>query len=400
MKVLIMGAGGQGGPCASILARDKEVTEIVVADINVEAAEKVKQRVNSPKIKVMQVDAASPNEVAKAAEGMDVIIDVVLPFLAPNVMRGALEAGAHYVNTAFDTPFWNQLVNGEPLEMHEEFKEAGLTALLGCGMSPGFLNVLVRYYADKLDTIKSIKLRLGKKNISLGKYADITAPWNPGWSPKQALIDCATKPHVFRNGKYEQLEPYAEIEEWQFPEPIGKLLVSHHSHEEPYSLPRTLGKGLEYCDFKYYVSYQPAALVSMGLASQEEIDINGTKIKPIDVVTALIPKPGNAFLEEDVEKLDILDKTSFVSMMIEMTGTKNNAPVTYRIHCPKMTAPGRKLYELFGTSFINVALPAVIGAKMVIEGAEKGVIFPEQLDPNKFLALFKASGIPYQWEEL
>jgi len=33
MKVLVLGAGGQGGPCASILARDKEITEIVLADM-------------------------------------------------------------------------------------------------------------------------------------------------------------------------------------------------------------------------------------------------------------------------------------------------------------------------------------------------------------------------------
>jgi len=33
-KVLIVGAGAQGGPCASILARDKDVSEIVLSDID------------------------------------------------------------------------------------------------------------------------------------------------------------------------------------------------------------------------------------------------------------------------------------------------------------------------------------------------------------------------------
>ena len=38
MKFLVVGAGGQGAPCASILSKDPEVSEIVLADINLELA--------------------------------------------------------------------------------------------------------------------------------------------------------------------------------------------------------------------------------------------------------------------------------------------------------------------------------------------------------------------------
>lgn len=33
-KLLVIGAGGQGGPCASILARDEQISEIRLGDIN------------------------------------------------------------------------------------------------------------------------------------------------------------------------------------------------------------------------------------------------------------------------------------------------------------------------------------------------------------------------------
>lgn len=397
MKILVVGAGGQGGPCTSILARDHNITEIRLADINLEIAEKVKEKVGSSKIKTFQVNATDVDNVVEIAKGVDVVIDLVMPWMATYVMEGALKVKANYVNTAYDTPFWDQLSKGKSLSLDKEFKESGLTALLGCGMAPGFLNVLVKLYCNKLDKVKSVKLRLGKKKTGGGKYDDITTPWNPGWAPSQALIDCAMNPHVFRNGKYEQVGPYSEIEEWEFPEPIGKLLVSHHSHEEPYSLPLNIGKGLEYCDFKYYVSYQPAALVSLGLTSDREIDVKGAKVKPLDVVTSVLPKAANAFLDEDPEKLDFADNHSFVSMAIEIIGEKQGEKITHHIHCPKMTAPGKKLYELFGTSLVNVALPAVIGAKMTVEGTDKGVIFAEQLEPERFIELFKATGNPYRW---
>lgn len=399
MKVLIVGAGGQGGPCASILARDCEVEEIRLVDIDESIAIKVAEKVNSKKICTGRVNATDSDEVAKAALGVDVVIDLVMPWMASYVMKGALKAGAHYVNTAFDTPFWDEFASGKPLTLHKEFQEAGLTALLGCGMAPGFVNVVARSYCDKLDQVESIKIRLGKKTIGGGPYDDIIKPWNPGWAPIQALIDCAAEPYCFRDGKYEKVEPYSEIEEWEFSGPVGKLLVSHHSHEEPYSVPTTLGKekGLKYCDFKYYVAYHPAALVSLGLASDKEIEVKGVKVKPLDVVAAVLPKPGNAFFTEDPEKFEYLDTHAFVQMDIEIKGKKDGKDLAYLVRLPKMTAPGKAIYDLFGTSLVNVALPAVVGAKQILEGAHKGVIFAEQLDPDRFLEIMMDTGYPYKW---
>ncbi len=400
MKVFVLGAGGQGGPCTAILARDQEVEQVILADIDLQAAELVKQKVGSGKVKTAPVDAANVGAIVAAGCGCDVIIDLSMPWLAPKVIEAAHQLKIHYVNTAYDKPFWDQLVNGAPLLMDRELKEAGLTALLGCGMAPGFLNVLTRYYTDQLDTVNAIKLRLGKKKTDLGPYEEMISPWNPGWAPVQALIDCAEKPYVYRNGRFEEVEPYSEIEEWSFPEPVGKLPVSHHSHEEVYSMPRTIGKGLKYCDFKYFIQPQPAALVSNGFASREEIDIKGQRVRPLDLVAALLPKPGSAFLEETVEQLKVKDKTFFTSLMIYIDGEINGSRKEFRINCPNFNSPGPQLLELFGTSLVNVALPAIIGAKMVIEGAPKGIVFAEEIDVVKFLDYFKATGIPYRWEEL
>lgn len=43
-RLLIVGAGGQGAPCASILIRDKDVSEIVLSDINLDLVNKVKNK--------------------------------------------------------------------------------------------------------------------------------------------------------------------------------------------------------------------------------------------------------------------------------------------------------------------------------------------------------------------
>lgn len=397
MKILIVGAGGQGGPCASILSRDQSVDEIKLVDIDPAIAERVAFKIGSDKIKTGMVNATAVEEVAEAAQGMDVVMDFVMPWMAGYVMRGALNAGANYVNTAFDVPFWDELTANKPLTLNKEFKDAGLTALLGCGMAPGFVNVIARRYCDELDEVESIKIRLGKKKTGGGEYDDYILPWNPGWAPVQALKDCNDSAVCFEAGNHVRVSPYSGIEEWQFPEPIGKLIMTHHSHEEPYSMPFCIGKGIQYCDFKYYLHPQPAAMVALGLASDREVEVKGVKVKPIDLVAAVLPKPGNAFLDEDPGKFTYNDTHNYVAMDLEIKGKKKGEEKTYLAHLPNMNVPGQKIYDLFGTSLVNVALPAVTGAKLIAKGGYKGIIFAEQLDPVKYLELLMGTGYPYGW---
>ncbi|MCD6599674.1 MAG: saccharopine dehydrogenase NADP-binding domain-containing protein, partial [Dehalococcoidia bacterium] len=93
-KVLIVGAGAQGGPCASILARDKDVSEIVLGDIDLELANKVKQKIKSAKITPVKVDAGRVEDIERAARGVDVIINLTVTAFNSNIMKAALKSGA------------------------------------------------------------------------------------------------------------------------------------------------------------------------------------------------------------------------------------------------------------------------------------------------------------------
>jgi len=400
MKVLIVGSGGQGAACASIMSRFMEIDKIKLTDMDESVAVKVANHISSAKITTGVLDATDSDAVAKAAEGYDVVMDMVLPWMATKVMKGALKAKAHYVNTAFDVPFWDEFLEGKELTLDQEFKEAGLTALLGCGMAPGFTNVLARYYANKMDKVTDIKMRIGKKNLTSDNkwYSDVLQPWSPGWSPKQALIDCATPTYALENGKFVEYAPFSGLEECEFPEPIGILPVTHHSHEEIYSMPRTF-EGLQNCDFKYYLMIAPAVFYACGLLGDEEIKVNGTKVKPIDVVVSNLAVPSDNFLTQTPEKLAAADKVALFEMIVEVTGEKDGKKITYKANCPKMNAPGPKLLELFGTAMVNVSLPAAVGAVQIMEKVCPGIIFPDQLDPDRFLEIMNQTGYDYKWTE-
>jgi saccharopine dehydrogenase-like NADP-dependent oxidoreductase len=138
-------------------------------------------------------------------------------------------------------------------------------------------------------------------------------------------------------------------------------------------------------------------LVSLGLASSAEIDVNGVKVKPIDVCAALLPKASNGFLSEDPSTFSYQDEHIFMDMVAQVKGKRRGEDVVALINCPKMTAPAQKIYDLFGTTLVNVALPAVTGAKLAVLGEKQGVVFAEELDADRFLKVMLDTGYPYQW---
>jgi saccharopine dehydrogenase-like NADP-dependent oxidoreductase len=397
-KVLIVGAGGQGGPCASILARDKDISEIVLGDIDLDLANKVKDRIKSDKITTVKVDAGKVESVESAAKGADAIINLTLMQFNANIMKAALNSGAQYVDAALDYPAMERLTENKPLEMDDEFKKAGLTALVACGSTPGVSNVLVKYVCDKLDQVDAIRIRCGKIQE---QPKDIISAWDPGWSPKTAILDWAHEPIVFEDGEYKKCPPFSGREEYNF-EPFGKVLLGHHEHEEAAMLPRFIGKGVKYVDFKYTFDIQAGNLIQLGLASEEPIDVKGVKVSPLDVLTKLVRSPVNDFFtEEEIIKRPV---DAIRVMAIKVRGVKSGEDIEYTIsyHFDLLATMEERLegYRKFGTMNIQVALPAIVGAKMCVEDdAGRGVIGPECLDPIKFLKRMTDMGCPVKFHE-
>jgi len=401
MKVLIVGAGAQGGPCASILARDKKVSEIVLGDIDLDLARKVKEKIKSDKIVPVRLNAGNLEDIQQTAKGADVIINLTLIQFNANVMKAAVACGAHYVDTAFDDPLWTQIIQNQPLELDEDFKKAGLTALFGCGGTPGVTNVLIKYVCDQLDRVDEIGIRIGSKHLE--KPKEVVSAWNPGWSPETALLDYAAEVPVFEDGKYKFYPPFSDPEEYYFPDPVGPLLISYHNHEEMVTLPHFIGKGIKKVEFKYPVDPVAGSFVKLGFAKPEPIEVKGSKVVPFDVLMKLVRPPVDTFLTED-ESTARLPLKRANRAVISVKGAKSGEKVTHTITCSislfSNTEEKLAIYKKLGTTAIFVALPAVVGSKMCIEGsAEKGVISAECLDPLKFLRMMADIAAPLRFQE-
>ena len=400
-KVLVVGAGAQGGPCAAILAAEESVTEIRLGDINFEFVEKVAKRINSPKIIPLQLDASQKDQISKAAEGVDVIFNFTLIEYNDLIMEAAIACQTHYVDTACNLDFLNRWISGVEPKYNRDFLSNGKTALMGCGFSPGIANVITRYACDQMDQVERIIIRVGR---SSGKDSDeLVSEWKPTWSPEILLEDTADPPMVFTNGKFSEMPLFSNPETYSFPEPVGEILLSSHSHEEPYIIPRFyLDKGLQEVDFRYPVDKLAGAFVKMGFAEQEAIEVKGVNVVPRDVLMQLVKRPRNSFLNENDSTILETDLTGIMDITVDgkRAGERISHIISYKFTDGEDIDLRRKMFDAYGTTRVYVALPAVVGAKMSMSTEfVRGVITPESLPPKTFFEGMAQRGVPFKIEE-
>jgi saccharopine dehydrogenase-like NADP-dependent oxidoreductase len=400
-KVLVIGAGAQGGPCTSILAGESSVTEIRLGDIDLDMAGKVAAKIDSEKIVPLRLDASNKDELINAAKGVDVIFNLTLLKFNDVIMEAALFAGTHYIDTACTTEFLENWITESDPKYHQEFVEIGKTALVGCGFAPGIANVLTRYACDRMERVELIYLRAGR--ASLSGSDEVVSAWKPTWSPEILLEDYAEPPMLLQDGKFVQVPIFSNPELYHFPEPIGDLLISSHMHEEPYLIPKFyLHKGLKELDFKYPVDKTVGAFIKMGFAGDDAIDVNGVRVVPRDVLMKLVKRPGNTFLLENEATVLDSDLTGILDVAVD--GERNGEKVSHLISYRFTDGPNKErqwqLFRAYGTTMVHVALPAVVGAKMCLSAeVESGVISPDSLDPQRFFAGMAERGVPFELDE-
>jgi saccharopine dehydrogenase-like NADP-dependent oxidoreductase len=395
LNILIVGAGAQGAPCAAILARQPGVGRVLLGSHKLADAESVRDRLGSAKVAAAGFDARDPAAIARAVKEsvgtVDGVIDLTPSFISVHVMEAALALNAHYVNTAACPEHLAQLIQGQPLDLADRFVAAGRTALLGCGASPGVLNVICRRFCDELDTVERIEIRCG---FQIPAQKEMIKTWMPSWCPEQQYFDYGDPPCVFHDGRHEHMPVFHEPETYDFGGNLGEIQLTHHAHDEQYSLPLTIGKGIQYCCYKFPFEPAIATLYATGFTQDRVVEVGGVKVKAIDVLMALVPRPVQiAVLDPEAQK-NLVPYIADTKAHILIKGTAGGKDKTFRIVTGVFFDEAAKALELFGTANVSVAYAAATGALQLTEGTTKaGIVWPEELDPARFIALSNTLGL-------
>ena len=399
-NILVVGAGAQGAPCAAILARQDGVERVLLGSSKLAAATSVRDRIGSPKVIAAQIDGCDAVALARSAReslgNVEAVIDMTPSFCSLSVMRAALDLGAHYVNTAACPGHLAQLIQREPLELDADFIKAGRSALLGCGASPGAINIICRHVCDELDTVERIEIRAG---FHTPAQKAMIKTWMPSWSPEQQFFDYCDPPCLFHDGRHEHMEQFHEPETYDFGGNLGEIQLTHHAHDEQYSLPLIIGKGIQYCCYKYPFEPAVATFFATGFTQDRYVEVNGMKVRALDVLMELLPRPVQiAVLDHEAQK-GLVPIIADTQAHILIKGTAGGREKTVRVATGVYYDEAAKALELFGTAAVGVAYAAAVGTLQLAEGRTKrGIVWPEELDPVRFLALSGQLGLSLNYQ--
>jgi saccharopine dehydrogenase (NAD+, L-lysine-forming) len=374
MKALVLGGtGGMGQGVARDLIKQEQITKVILGDINTDPNRVQEKLRASEKVSLIRIDVNDHNGMVSAIKDVDIVINCAGPFYktAVAVAKAAVEAKVNYIDICDDYEAAEILFASD---IDKAAKEAGITVLTGMGSDPGTNNVLVKWYANKLDRVDEIYLYWV---VSIAELAG--AAWDHSLHMTLGKI-----PQYF-DGKLQHVEGGGGEETEKFLDPLGECLISYVGHPQPITIPRYI-KGVKKVVIKgalipLWVDRLIKEQKETGLLSKEPIDVKGGKVVPYDLTLKL--------WEEIPKNRDNGPAASGLKVIVK--GERKGKLVTYTADIVGRMAPG-------------TGLPASIAALMMDAGevTVKGVVAPEGcIDPDKFLAeLLKRGAKIHQTETI
>ena len=391
-KVLIIGAGGVGTVVAHKVAQNKDVfTDIMLASRTKSKcdaiAKDVKERTGVT-IETAKVDADNVPELVKLMNEFkpEIVINVALPYQDLTIMDACLEAGVNYLDTA----------NYEPLDeakyeyswqwaYHDRFKEAGLTAILGCGFDPGVTSIFTahaaKHHFDEIHYLDIVDCNAG----------DHGKAFATNFNPEINIREVSQKGKYYKNGKWIETEPHEIHKPLTYPEigPKESYLIYHEELESLVKNFPTIKQARFWMTFGEEYLTHLRVIQNIGMARIDEVEYQGQKIVPIQFLKAVLPDPGE--LGENY--------TGETSIGCRIRGVKDGEERTYYIYNNCSHEAAYKETGAQGVSY-TTGVPATIGARMFMQDlwSKPGVYNVEEFNPDPFMEQLNKQGLP--WHEL
>jgi uncharacterized protein YbjT (DUF2867 family) len=143
MKIVLLGAAGFIGRAAAVLlARRDDVGELILVDYDIRDAKRLAKAL-SPKCRWAMADVGKPLELSRLLEGIDAVASAVGP-CAEYEKAVLLSCAAGGVAAA--TIGEGTIAAEDRREIDGAFRDAGVPAVAGCGMMPGWTDLLAAHF--------------------------------------------------------------------------------------------------------------------------------------------------------------------------------------------------------------------------------------------------------------
>lgn len=143
MKIVLLGAAGFTGRAAAVLlARRDDVGELILVDYDIRDAKRLAKAL-SPKCRWAMADVGKPLELSRLLEGIDAVASTVGP-CAEYEKAILISCASRGISAA--TIGEGTIAEEDRREIDGVFRGAGVPAVVGCGMMPGWTELLTAHF--------------------------------------------------------------------------------------------------------------------------------------------------------------------------------------------------------------------------------------------------------------
>jgi len=266
-KIVVLGAGLIGKAIALDLNKNHYVTSI---DKNPESLKVLKKQGVATK----QADLSQGENIRKEVQNFDLVISAVPGFMGYHTLKNVITAGKNMVDISF--------MPQDPSDLDGPAKEKGLTLVTDCGVAPGMGNIILGYHNKAMEVHRFECLVGGLPVIR-------EWPWEykAVFSPIDVIEEYIRPARYVENGHLITRDALSDPELVDF-QGLGTLEAWNsdglRSLLKTMKVPNMIEKTMRYPGNIEYLK----VLRESGFFSYEEMEINGKKIKPIDLTARLL----------------------------------------------------------------------------------------------------------------
>lgn len=348
-KIVVLGSGLVGSTIAADLHRDFDVTAV---DRDNKSLEKLKEA----GIKTFTADLSDNGTLYRTISAFDIVVGALPGFMGYKMIKLAIEEKKDVVDISFCPE--------DPMQLDQLARQNGVTVVTDCGVAPGMSNIILGYY-NNLMKVENYECYVG----GLPFLREWPYEYKAVFSPLDVIEEYVRPARYIENGNLIVREALSDPELMHF-DNIGTLEAWNsdglRSLIKTMKVPRMIEKTLRYPGCIEYLK----VLRETGFFSTEPVDIDGAKIRPVDLTAKLLfPKWEMKSGEED-----------FTVMRIIIDGIKNGEEKRYIWNMfDKYDRTTETLSMARTTGFTcNAAVNLLASGKYL----EKGVSPPEYLGKN------------------
>ncbi len=363
MRFLVIGAGLQGSACTLDLLQVHSVEKVLLADRTFDHLPAFfDEPRNDPRLELVALNLEDQEAVRAAMSRVQSVLSAAPYYFNGDLARLAVECGAHFADLGGNTA----IVQAQKM-LDAAAKAKGVSVIPDSGLAPGMVNILSAEGIRRLDEVQCVKIYVG----GLPQKPEPPLNYMVVYSLEGALDYYTTPSWILRDGKKTQVDALSEVEEVEFPAPVGKLEAFHTGggiSTMPFEYEGKIPV-MEYKTLRYpgHVAVM-RPIRELGLLGMDPVLADGVRVRPRSV-----------FIAATEPKLKKPGAKDLVALRVDVTGKKSGKPAGTRWQMVDRFDEKRGVTAMMRATGYSLAITGL----MQVDGrvAGQGVLTPDEAVP-------------------